>query len=422
MNTTATQDACKRELRIEVPADVVAAETDTLVQKFQKMARLPGFRVGKVPASVIRQRFADDIRHEVMDALMPRYIRQETEKLGITPVSAPRVTDVEMKPGEPLRFTASFEVLPEIEVSGYRELRAEKPDITVTGEEVEQSLNHLREQHATYSPVEDRPLQDGDYAQAAFRGTPKAPGSKPVSVDDVLVEIGGANTVRDFSDNLRGALPGDERTFDVAYPEDFSDQRLAGKTFTYTVQVKAIKRKQLPELNDAFAGELGSFPSLDALKQHIRDSLARDKRHTAEREAKEKLVDELVRRHDFPVPEALIERQIDVRLERGLRALAAQGMRAEDMKRMDFARLRAGQRDSAIREVKASLLLDKVAGAEHIEVTDEEVERELEVLAAQAKQPLEAVRARLTREGALDRIRNRIRNEKTLDFLYRQSS
>ncbi len=422
MNTTATQDACKRELQIEVPADVVATETDTLVQKFQKMARLPGFRVGKVPASVIRQRFADDIRHEVMDALMPRYIRQETEKLGITPVSTPRVTDVEMKPGGPLRFKASFEVLPEVEVSGYQELRAEKPDISVTDEEVEQSLNNIREQHATYTAVDDRALQDGDYAQASFRGTPKEQGSKPVNVDDVLVEIGGANTVRDFSENLRGARPGDERTFDVTYPQDFSDQRLAGKTFSYTVQVKGIKSKQLPELNDAFAKELGSFDSLDALKQHIRDSLERDKRLTAEREAKEKLVDELVRRNDFPVPEALIERQIDVRLERGLRALAAQGMRADDMKRMDFGRLRAGQRDSAVREVKASLLLDKIAAAERIEVTDEEVDRELEALATQSRQPLEAVRARLTREGALDRIRNRIRSEKTLDFLYRQSS
>ncbi len=421
MNTTATQDACKRELQVEVPAEVVAAETETLVQKYQKLARLPGFRVGKVPASVIRQRFADDIRHEVIDTLLPRSVRQEAEKLGVTPVSTPRVSDVDLKPGEPLRFKASFEVLPAIEVSGYQELRAEKPEITVTDEEVEQSLTNIREQHATFTAVEDRPLQDGDYAQASFRGTPQEAGAKPVNVDDVLVEIGGASTVRDFSDNLRGARPGDERSFDVTYPADFSDQRLAGKTLSYTVQVKGIKSKQLPEVNDAFAKELGSFESLETLRQHIRDSLARDKQHTAEREAKEKLVDELVRRNDFPVPEALVERQIDVRLERGLRALAAQGMRAEDMKRMDFGRLRAGQRDSAVREVKASLLLDKIAEAEHIEVGDEEVDRELEALATQSRQPLEAVRARLTREGALDRIRNRIRSEKTLDFLYRQA-
>lgn len=429
MNPTETQDVCRREIEVEVPADAVSQETDTLVQKFQKMARIPGFRQGKVPAGVIRQRFAEDIRHEVMDSLMPKYIQLEAEKRGLTPVSSPRVSNVRMEPGAPLRFTATFDVLPEIEVSGYKDLRVEKTDITVTEEEVEQSLNNIREQHATYTPVEDRPLQDGDFAQVSFRGTPKqqeAPAASgqpanPVSVDDVLVEIGGGDTVTEFSENLRGARSDEERTFNVSYRDDFSDKRLAGKTMTYSVRVKAIKSKQVPELNDDFAKELGSFESLEAVRTHIRESLQRDKQHTAEREAKDKLVDELVKRHEFAVPDALVNRQVEVRLERGLRALAAQGMRPEDMKRMDFARLRAAQREAALREVKASLLLEKIADAEHIEVSDQEIEQELAGIAEQAKQPVESIRARLTREGALDRIRNRIRSEKTLDFLYRQS-
>jgi trigger factor len=147
-----------------------------------------------------------------------------------------------------------------------------------------------------------------------------------------------------------------------------------------------------------------------------------ERKHAAEHEAKDKLVSELVKRNDLEVPEALVERQIDIRLERGLRALAAQGMKAEDMKKMDLNRLRAGQRDQALREVKASLLLDKIAEEERIEVSDAEIDREIEALARQSKQTTEAIRARLTRDGALDRIRNRIRNEKTLDFLYRQSA
>ncbi len=427
MDQSETQDACKREIEVEVPADAVSQETDSLIQRFQKRARIPGFRQGKVPASVIRQRFAEDIRHEVMDTLMPKYIRQEAEKLGLTPVSSPRVSDVRMEPGAPLRFKATFEVLPEIEVSGYKDIRAEKKDVSVTDEEVEQSLNNIREQHATYTPVEDRALQDGDFAQVSFRGTPKqqAPAegqqpANPVNMDDVLVEVGGKDTVSEFSENLGGTRAGEERTFDVTYRDDFSDKRLAGKTMTYTVQVKAIKTKQLPELNDDFAHELGSFESLDAVRAHIRESLERDKQRTAEREAKDRLIDELLKRHDFAVPEALVDRQVEIRLERGLRALAAQGMRPENLKRMDFARLRAGQREAALREVKASLMLDKIADAEHIEVSDEEIDRELNEIAEQAKQPVESIRARLTGEGALDRIRNRIRSEKTLDFLYRQ--
>ncbi len=429
MNPSDGQDVCKREIEVEVPADAVSQETDSLIQRFQKRARIPGFRQGKVPAGVIRQRFAEDIRHEVMDALMPRYIRQEAEKRGLTPVTSPRVSDIKMEPGEPLRFKATFEVLPEIEISGYKDVRAEKKDVSITDEEVEQSLNNIREQHATYSAVEDRPLQDGDFAQVSFRGTPKqqeAPAggqqpSNPVSVDDVLVEVGGQDTVNEFSENLRGARAGQERTFDVTYRDDFSDKRLAGKTMTYTVQVKAIKTKQLPELNDDFARELGSFESLEAVRKHIRESLERDKQRTAEREAKDQLIDELLKRHDFAVPDALVDRQVEVRLERGLRALAAQGMRPENLKRMDFTRLRAGQREAALREVKASLVLDRIADAEHIQVSDEEIDQELNEIAEQAKQPVESIRARLTGEGALDRIRNRIRSEKTLDFLYRQS-
>ncbi len=420
--TETTTENCKREIQVEVPADVVARQTESLVQKYQKVARLPGFRRGHVPATIIRQRFAEDIKTEVVEALIPQYFRQETEKQHLVPVSQPRVSDLHLHEGEPLRFKASFEVMPEIEVAGYKEVRAEKPEITVTDEEVNEAITSLREQHATFTSVEGRPLADHDFAQISLQGTPKEAGGKPVNMDDIMVQVAGPNTMPEFTENLRGTNPGDQRTFDVHYPDDFSDQRLAGKTFTYTVNVKSIKQKNLPELNDDFAKELGEFTSLDELKTKVRESLLSDKQRTAEREAKDKLMDELVKRNPFPVPDALIERQIDLRLERGLRALAAQGMRSEDMKKMDFARLRAGQRDNALQDVKAALILDRIADAEKIEVDEEEVNKEIEALATQSKQTAESIRARLTRDGALDRIRNRIRNEKTLDFLYHQSA
>jgi trigger factor len=423
LSPTETNTSSKREIEVEIPADAVSRETDTLIQKYQKLARIPGFRTGHVPASVIKQRFSEDIKSEVVDALVPRYFRQEAEKLGLIPVSQPRVTDLHVHDGEPLRFKATFEVMPEIKAEGYKELRAEKPEITVTNEEVEESLNSLREQHATFSSIEGRALADGDFAQVSLHGEPKDGEGKPVHMDDILVEIAGKNTMPEFTENLRGAVVDDERTFEVTYPQDTSDQRLAGKTFTYTVKVLGLKQKALPELNDQFAKELGEeFTSLDLVRQRIREGMEQERKHTAEHAAKDKLVDELVKRNDFDVPEALVERQIDVRLERGLRALAAQGMRQEDLKKMDLNRLRAGQRDQAVQEVKASLLLEKVAEEEHIEVSDAEIDREIEALAAQSKQTPEAIRARLTRDGALDRIRHRIRSEKTLDFLYHQSA
>jgi trigger factor len=424
LSSTETAASTKREIEVEVPHEEVARETDVLIQKYQKLARIPGFRSGHAPASIIKQRFAQDIQNDVIDALVPRYFRKETDRLGLAPISQPRVTDLHAHTGEPLRFKASFEVMPEIVVEGYKELRAEHPEITVTDQEVEESLKGLQEQKAAFAPIEGRPIADGDYAQAAIDGVPKVEeeGTKPVHMDDVLVEIGGKNTMPEFTENLRGANAGDERNFDVVYPEDFSDERLRGKTFSYKVKINAIKQKSLPELNEDFAKELGEFSSVDEIRQRIREGMEHERRHAVEREAKDKLVAQLIQRNEFEVPEALIERQIDVRLERGLRALAAQGLKSEDMKKMDLPRLRAGQRDQAVQEVKAALLLDKIADNEKIEVGDEEIDREIEALAKQTNQAPAAIRSRLTRDGALDRIRNRIRSEKALDFLYRQSA
>jgi trigger factor len=422
VSPTEASAATKRELEIEVPAEEVTRETETLIQKYQKLARIPGFRRGHVPASIIRQRFSQDIQNDVVDALVPRYFRKEADKLGLTPVSQPRVTDLHVHDGEPLRFKASFEILPEIQVQGYKELRPEKPEVTVTDEEVEQALKNLQEQHAAFNSVEGRPLADGDFAQVSLDGQPSDGEGKPVHMDEVLVEIAGQNTMPEFTENLRGASAGDERTFDVTYPAEFSDKRLAGKVFRYTVRVQALKQKNLPDLNDQFAKELGEFNSLEEVRKRIREGMEAERKREAEHTAKDKLLGELIQRNEFDVPEAIVERQIDVQLERGLRALVAQGMRQEDLKKMDLQRLRAGQRERALHEVKASLLLEKVAEEEKIEVSDAEVDREVEALAKQSKQTPEAVRARLTRDGALDRIRSRIRAEKTLDFLYQQSA
>jgi trigger factor len=421
---TIQKDGVKREISVEIPAEEVTRETEALVLKYQKVARLPGFRAGHVPPSIIRQRFKEDLKSDVVESLVPRYFRKEAEKQGLVPVSQPRVTDLHIHEGEPLRFKASFEIMPEIKVEGYKELRADHPEIGVKDEEVEEALNNVREQHATYTSVEGRPLQDGDFAQASMDGRPKEAQDKtqPVHMEEVLIEIGGKNTVPEFSDNLRGANAGETRQFEVKYPDDSTEKRLAGKTLVYTVNIQAIKEKHLPELNDDFAKELGEFTSVEQVRNQIRENMQAERKHDAEREAKDKLVNELVKRNEFEVPESLVDRQIDLRLERGLRALAAQGMKMEDLKKMDLPRLRAGQRDQAVQDVKSSLLLDRIAELENIDVGEDELNHEIEALAQQTKQTSEAVRARLTQDGGLDRIRNRIRSEKTLDFLYHQSA
>jgi trigger factor len=425
-NTAVTDNPCKRELTIEVPAEVVKDERDKIVARYAKLARVPGFRKGKVPATVVRQRFADEIKSDLVEALVPRYLREETKKQNLVPVSQPRVTDLHLHEDEPLKFTADFEIFPEFKVGDYSDIKPETIETNVTEDEVEQSLKNLRLQHATYNAVEDeRGLADGDFAVVSFRGLPKESEenaeTKPVEVEEVMVEIGGDNTIPEFTENLRGAKAGEHRSFEVKYADDFSDKRLAGKTMTYEVDVKGIKTRSIPEPTDEFAKELSAdFATYEDLRNRIRENMKAEKEHEAQHQGKDYIVDELVKRNDFPVPEAMIDQQIDLRLERGLRALAAQGMRTEDMKRMDFDRLRLGQRAGAVREVKATLILEQIADQEKIEVSDEELDQELTALATQAKQPLEQIRARLTQDGGLDRIRHRIRNEKTLNYLYRR--
>jgi trigger factor len=426
-NTT-KESATKREIEVEIPVEDVNRQTESLIQKYQKVARIPGFRRGHVPASIIRQRFSEEIKTDMVEALIPRFFRQEAERLSLHPISQPRVTDLHLHDGQPLRFKAAFEVLPEIKLEGYKDLRADKPEIAVSEEDVEKALTDLRERQAAFNPVEGRALADGDFAQVSLDGHPKSDGTEPkgdgqpVHMDEVLVEIAGGNTMPEFTEHLRGANPGDERTFDVSYPDDTQDKRLAGKTFSYAVKVQAVKQKSLPELNDEFAKSLGEFQTIDDLRKAVRENIEAERKHEAQLAAKEKLVGELIQRNDFEVPDSLVEQQIDIRLERGLRALAAQGLTAEQMKKMDLNRLRVGQRDQAVHDVKAALLLERVAEEENVQVSDEELNHELEALARQSKQTSEAVRARLTQDGGLDRIRNRIRNEKTLEFLYQQSA
>ena len=430
-------DPCRQQITVEIPVEEVTEREEALVQQYSKQARVPGFRKGKVPASVVRNRFADQLREELLERLVPEYFRVAVMSGGFKPISAPSITDLKANPGEAIQFTASFDIMPEIQLGDYKGIKVEKPNIQVSDEDVDAEIKALQERQASFDPVEeDRVLVDGDFAQVAFTATPKgevvaenspqqpkqAKPAEPVKMDDVLVEIGSPTTVPEFSENLRGVKAGGEKEFEVTYSSDFHDHRLAGKSFSYHVKVNSIKKKALPELNDDFAKELSpEIESLDKLREIIRENLREQRQHEAEHEAKEKLIDALVEKHEFPVPRSMVEHHIGLRLERGLRALAAQGMRKEDMKRMDFRRLSAAQEPAAIKEAKSGLLLHKIADAENIQVTDEELDREIVSLAYHTQQAPEDVRKQLTQEDGLERIRARLRGEKALNFLYEQA-
>jgi trigger factor len=415
-----------REVEVEVPADEVARSFRTVVKRYQKQARIPGFRAGKVPETLIRSRFADGIRQDVVESVLPDHFRSAIQQQNVKPISQPQVTDLKLEDGQPLKFKAVFEVLPEFSIDGYKQIKVDKADTTLTEEEFNAELDRVRDSRSTMEPVtEDRALVDGDWAQITFQGDVKGEAAEvseapaqPIEGQDVMIEVGGPNTLPSFNEALRGSKPGQELKFEVSYPADFGEKRLAGKAVAYDVEVKAIKKKVQPELNDEFAKELGEYEGIEDFKNKLREHLANDKERRLQGETRDKLVEAFVAHYQFPVPESLVQTQIDARLDRGLRALAAQGMRTEDMRKLDFARLREAQRNSAMAEVKATLILDKIAAAEGVEVSDEDLERELQVISVQTREPLETLRARLTDEGALARIREQLRREKIGSILY----
>lgn len=419
---------CTREVEVEVPADEVSKAFRTVTRRYQKQARIPGFRAGKVPESLIRKRFADGLRQDVVETVLPAHFRAAIDKASFRPISQPQVTDLQLEDGQPLKFKAVFEILPEISIAGYQDVRVPKPDTELTDAELNAELDRVRDSRSTMEPVtEDRALADGDWAQITFRGefktegeTEEAAPQQPVTGDDVMIEVGGQNTLPAFNEALRGSKPGQELKFEVSYPAEFGEHRLAGKTVSYDVEVKAIKKKIQPELTDEFAKELGEYEGIQDFKQKLQDHLANDKKRRLEGETRDKIVEALIAKYQFPVPESLVQQQVDARLDRGLRALAQQGMRTEDMRKLDFDRLRGAQHDSALNEVKGSLLLDRIADEEKIEVTDAEVDRELELLSLQMREPLDTLRKRLTDDGGIARIREQIRREKTGSLLYQK--
>ncbi|HVS90059.1 MAG TPA: trigger factor [Candidatus Acidoferrum sp.] len=410
---------CRRELDLEIPADEVSKAMERVAKEFARIANVPGFRRGKAPISLIRRRFADDIKGEVLQSLVPERVEKAVAEQKLTPVSQPHVDKLDYAEGQPLKFRAVFEVLPDFELGNYKGLEIEIPAIDVTDEDIAKTLEEMRERAAAFAPVEGRAVENNDFVQLKLLGTPAA-GGDPLQADSVLCHIGAEETMEAFNENLRGAKVGEHKNFDVVYPADYPDAKLAGKTYHYAAEVLGIKTKKLPELNDEFAKDVSDAATLDELKKKVREDLEHQRDHKHKELLHEKVLAAIVKLHDFPVPEALVEHQMDVRLERVVRSLAAQGVDPRAVN-VDWVTLRRRQQERAADDVKAELIVDRIATAENIDVTEQEVDQELQHLAGPGGESAEAMRARLTKQGALDRMKAKLRSDKTLDWLAQNS-
>ena len=408
-------EGCKHEIEITVPVDEITRETDRVVANIQQKVRLPGFRPGKAPASLIRSKFAHQVREDVIENLLPKYFDKKVKEEELQVVGRPNVKDVNFKEGEPLKFKAEFEVAPNIELGEYRGVTVHYAEPEVAEADVDKRLDEIREQKAQFINVEPRPAADGDYAVVSLDSISGV--NEPIHQDEMVLHVGDAETLPGFSEALRGMSPEEEKEFEVTYPEDYGQERLAAKTVKFRMKLKVIRTKELPELNDEFAQDLGDYPTLADLREAIRKAIFHEREFAAQQKAKDELLDQLIEAHDFPVPETYIQRQIEAQLSQQFKDLADRGVDPAKLK-IDWGKLKESQRPKALHDVKGSLLIDKVAERETIHATNEEVDHEVQRIAKQEREPVAAMRKKLDKDGLLGRIAYRIRGEKTLNFLF----
>jgi trigger factor len=422
----------QKNLVVEIDSTVVDAEIDKVSRDYSKAARIPGFRPGKVPTKVVRQRFRDQILHDVAHGLIPRAVDEALRERGVEPVDTPDIKDVVVEEGQPLKFTASFETVPPIEPGDYGTLKVQRRTPHVDDGAVEQALSNLRERAARYEPVEGRGIELGDSVLMDLIRTAARKTEEPLIVipgqertpaetetdkhDNVTVDIGAPANPPGFDEALMSIRANEEKTFDVTYPADYTIKELAGTTVRYDVTIKAIRKRVVPDLDDEFAKDLGEFDSLEALRTRVRADLEHEAAHEAERDVRADLLKQLSTRVEFDVPASLLNREIDRRVEEFVRRLMEQQIDPMQTN-INWEEFRERQREGASESVRSALVLDEVARRENVAVSETELEAEVSRYAERTGRTAAAIRAKLEKEGGLGRLYTGLRREKTVAFL-----
>jgi trigger factor len=410
----------KKALTFEIEPERVQQEIDTRARELARKVKLPGFRPGKVPVEVVKRRFRDDILGEAAEAIVNKVVFDELDGRGLKPLAPPKVEEVKLEEGQPMTFKAVFETLPLIELPDWKGLRVSAKGPKVGDEDVDKEIDRLREEAARYDPVDEaRETRTGDYVLLDLTWKP-LDGGKGGRDENALIEIGNSGNHADMNAGLEGLSLGETKDIDVAWGADAAPA-IAGKTVRYTVTLKGIKAKVVPAADDEFAKDLGEFDSLAALRDKVRQRLQAAEERRSDREVKGALVDALVAKTDFDVPEALVERHMTARTENLARGLAYQGIDPRKVG-VNWRDYRESTREDSVKAAKADILLDEIARRENIEAMESEVESELARLAERAGKSREAVRAQMAKEGDLGALGARIREEKILDLLKSNAS
>ncbi len=404
----------RKDLKVEIPSDVVNAGIDRLARDYSRRARIPGFRPGKAPARVVKQRYRSEILHEVAHDLIPRAVDDALRERGMEAVDTPDIRDVSVEENQPLTFTASFDTLPEFETGDYAAITLQRAQNVVTEEAVEHAMQRLRDRAARYEPVEGRGAEHGDTVTVDLER--KDAQGQTDSHKDVAIELGAKANPPGLDEQLLGLEAGAAKTFTLHYPADYAIAELANQDVEYHVAVKSVKRRVLPELDDEFAKDLGDFESLAALRARVREDLEHEATHAAEREMRGALMKQIATRLPFGVPASLVDRELDRRLEDFARRMMDQGIDPRQAG-IDWQAFRESQREAAVEAAGGAVYLDQLARHEKIEVGAEEIDQEVARYAERTGRTPAAVRAALEKEQGLSRIAAGIRREKSIEFL-----
>jgi trigger factor len=413
----------RKQIDIEIEAETVRDAYDRISDRYAKAANVPGFRPGHAPRGVVRTRFKDQIRSEVLRELLPDAVQRaivehKLEALGEPELNLENSEGLDQLGQKPIAFNINVDVLPEITLSEYKGLEAARRTRPVTEQDIDRVIEQLREGSASLQPVEDRGAEVGDTVTANFHGTFSGDAeAEPINVQDVDVVLGGEGVVIEITDNLIGAKADDEKSFSVSYPADFSSKGLAGKQVDYTVKVSAVRIKELPELDDEWAQSLGDeIESLDQLRVKIKEDLEGQANTEAEGRVRTELLRKFVDAHQFELPERVVAHQTERRFESVVRDMIGQGIDPRNPD-LDWEKARDSLKEQASFDLRSSLLLERLADEEKIDVTDQEIDDEINSIAAASRQSAEQVRAVLTKQGGERSIADRLRNRKALDVL-----
>ncbi|MBD8015844.1 trigger factor [Microbacterium sp. APC 3898] len=406
-------------LTVEVPAEEVNAGLDKAFKKVVKEINVPGFRKGKMPRQMFEKRFGvESLYQDALDFILPDAYANAVEEAGINPVDRPEIDIETIEKGQPLVFTAKVIVKPEVELGEYKGLEASKPDTEVTDEDIENQLKENQERMAELTVKEDEAIVEGDTAVIDFEGFVDGEAFEGGQGNDYSLEIGSNSFIPGFEEQLVGVKAGEEKDVEVTFPEEYHAAELAGKAATFKVKVNEVKGKELPELNDEFAKEIDpEVESLEALRTKMKESLIAEKKSAADATLRDELVQKAAENATIDIPHAMIHTEMDRMMSDFEQRLTQQGMNLElyfQFSGQDEAALREQMHGDAETRVRVSLTLEAIAEAENMQVTSEDIDKELEKMAGQFNMDIEQIKTAL---GGTEMLENDIRMQNTVEFL-----